>query len=178
MKQNIFIVINEYVNMNSLIDERELRIKHQQEWIEKKNRLGLDDPEKMKQYLIERHRKESKIYYEKHKEKISEREREYRLINKEKILEKEREYRLKNIEKISEREREYRLKNKEKISEYKAEYCHKNKDKIKEQKSEKIFCIYCHNHISRQCQAKHKRSDKHIQNSNKYFLSQLPFYDD
>ena len=34
-----------------------------------------DDPEKMKQYEIERHRKESKIFYDKHKEKILEKEK-------------------------------------------------------------------------------------------------------
>ena len=47
-------------------------IKRKQDWIEKKKLLGLDDPEKMKQYEIERHRKESKIFYDKHKEKILE----------------------------------------------------------------------------------------------------------
>ena len=46
--------------------------KRQQDWIEKAKLLGLDDPEKMKQYGIERHRKESKIFYEKHKQQISE----------------------------------------------------------------------------------------------------------
>ena len=49
--------------------------KRQQDWIEKAKLLGLDDPEKMKQYGIERHRKESKIFYDKHKEKILEKEK-------------------------------------------------------------------------------------------------------
>ena len=51
------------------LDSKSL-IKRKQDWIEKKKLLGLDDPEKMEQYEVERHRKGSKIFYEKHKEEI------------------------------------------------------------------------------------------------------------
>jgi hypothetical protein len=85
--------------------------------------------------------------YEKNKEKILAKQKEYNKKNKEKISARNREYGKKHRDKAKIREKKYRdnnkekkkeyaVKHKEKISEYHKLYRIKNKEKLKERKNE------------------------------------------
>ena len=82
-------------------------------------------------------------YYEKNKDKIKEKSKEWEENNKDKIKEREKNYREKNKDKI----KKYREKNKDKIREEKREYYLNNKNLFKEKmreyrKTEKGKMVY------------------------------------
>lgn len=99
----------------------------------------------MKKYLTEEERKEAqrernKRNYQKNREKILERQTEYRRNNKERIDKYQAEYYQNNKEKVAKQHAEYYQANKEKIAEkrdgYFAEYYQANKEKLTEKKAE------------------------------------------
>jgi hypothetical protein len=77
-----------------------------------------------------------KIYYEKNKEKIQEKNKKYYKENKEKINQQNKEYRNReeNKEKLKEYNKIYRKENKDKIKEQGDIYRKENQEKIKERK--------------------------------------------
>lgn len=91
---------------------------------------------KRKEYYLEnidRHKKNSKQYYEKNKKEI------YQKIDKEKKRENDRRYSLKNKEKLNIKKKIYYQENKERLKEKSKDHYQKNKDKINkpsERKSE------------------------------------------
>ena len=99
------------------------------------------DPEKKKA--------KDKRYYEKHKEEISEKRKEYRSIPE-------------VAEKISAQKKFYAEENKEEIKEYQNEYREKNKEKIKDWKTALIKCLVCEKVCTQQCWKKHTKTKFHI----------------
>lgn len=75
---------------------------------------------------------QSKISKEKNKDRVSERQREYRIKNKEKIKQQTKLYRENNKEKIKNRNKIYIENNREKVKETRKKSKEKNIDKIKE----------------------------------------------
>ena len=102
-----------------------------------------------------------KEWTEDNKEKIAEQTKEYRQNNKEKIKEIMKIYQQNNKEKISEKNKIYREKNKEQIVEQRKKSYEKNKEQISEKKSEKVTCE-CGLVLTKNCLARHKRSQKHL----------------
>lgn len=77
-----------------------------------------------------------KIYREKNKDEIRQRNNKYVLKNKNKIKLKQKQYALNNKNKIREYQKEYASNNKKNISEYQKEWRLKNKEKVKKNNKE------------------------------------------
>lgn len=90
--------------------------------------MAYKDPIKQKEY-----RKE---YYQKNKDRITEKHKNYRNENQEKLKEKKKEYYEQNKEQIKEKKREYYKQNKDRAKEYGKNYRSENKEKIKEKQRE------------------------------------------
>jgi hypothetical protein len=75
---------------------------------------------------------QSKLSKEKNKEKVSEREKQYRLNSRDKKAEYYKKYKEENKEKIDKKNKIYAENNKEKIKESQKKYKEKNKERIKE----------------------------------------------
>lgn len=103
------------------------------------------DPEKLKEY-----RKE---YYQKNKDKLNEKHKNYRNQNQEKIKEKKKEYYGQNKDKAKEYGKNYRNQNQEKIKEYRKEHYQKNKEHEKERIKE-----YYEQNKERYCQQNSQRT--------------------
>lgn len=105
--------------------------------------------------------RDGKIYYEKNKDKILERNRKYREENKEKLREKRKEKYQNNIEKYRE---ESKIRNRKVTKEtkkiYNQEYYKKHKEKIINHLNEKIECDICNKKITRSYLSVH-RKNKH-----------------
>lgn len=107
------------------------------------NEQGRDRYQKNKELIGIRHREYAKNnkeaarkryrkYIEANREKINSRRRERRAKNIDERREKDREYYQKNKDKVLLNGKKYRFKNKEKIAEYSKKYRMENKEKIKE----------------------------------------------
>lgn len=81
-----------------------------------------------------RNKKKKEIYWEKDREKIQQRQREYVNKNKEKNKEKCKKYQESHKEELKEKNKIYREKNKENIQQRRKKYREQNKEKIKESK--------------------------------------------
>lgn len=113
----------------------------------------MDEKEYNKQYQLknkERLKIARKEYYEKNKERCSERCRKYREANKEKLKEKRKEYYLNNKKKILGWQKKYRKNNPEKIKKCRQEYYQKNKEKAKRYRIENWGTIQARMKIYRQ----------------------------
>jgi hypothetical protein len=147
--------------------------------------------ERRKEYCqenAERIKEISKEYYHDNFEKINEKNKQYNRENAEKLKEYRRQYYQDNADKIQEYNKEYRRNNSEKIKEISKEYLRNNSEKIKEYRrnnaekqkeyrrenaaklheytSELITC-QCGSVIARGGFARHKRTNKHIENMKK-----------
>lgn len=72
----------------------------------------------------------SKRFYQRHREELLVKQKQYRLKNKDKIKETQHKWYQKNKEEILAKHRKYRLENKAKINEHQRKVYQKNKDKI------------------------------------------------
>ena len=66
-------------------------------------------------------------YYQRHKEQLAEKKKEYRAQNKEKVAETQKKYYERNKEELATNNKRWRQDNKEKLKKYKTEYYQKNK---------------------------------------------------
>ena len=113
-----------------------------------------------------------KIYYEKNKEKISERFKEWRENNIEKISERKKNYRKNNIEKVKEQERkcyhkniDYYIKYREDNKEHYKKWRDENKDKRHEYMKERLKNPQWR--IAHRCRTRILRVLKNIPKTNK-----------
>ena len=90
--------------------------------------------------------------------------KEYCSNNKVEISKSKAENYQRNKEQVLERTKQYRLEHKEQIQEYKKQYREKNRDKIKEQRQEffkeRIKCPICGSEVLKYQIARHRRSKK------------------
>ena len=120
-----------------------------------------------------------RIYYERNKDKMSEKAKRHYEKNREMIIANVREYALKNPEKVKEYKHSYYQKQKQDPSfiektkqynedhkeyqkEYNDQYRLANRDKIKAQRSEMIRCECCDVEFIRSSLPKHNKSKKHL----------------
>ena len=122
-------------------------------WIEKLNSIlnSIKRPVRTEQDKIDISKTEKKLYYERHKDKY----KEYQKNNKEMINNTRRKYREKNKDKINEQKRKYNEKNKDKINEQKRN-CKSYKAKVK--------CEICNCEFRYDSLLRHSKTKKHINN--------------
>ena len=84
-----------------------------------------------KECLSVEYKKYYKDRYEKNKDKIIEKSKEYYINNKDKVKEYKKEYQQKNKEKLNLISKKYREENKDTVSDAKKEWYQENKDKVK-----------------------------------------------
>lgn len=101
-----------------------------------------------------------KYYYEKNKDKINERHRNYNEKNKERLAEIAKNKYEENKDKINERKKEYREINKERLAEIAKKKYEENKQIINEKRKEKFTCE-CGSICRIADRAKHFKSKKH-----------------
>jgi hypothetical protein len=117
-------------------------------------------------YTTEEEKKEQrKVYYEQHKEKISDQMKEYYETHKDKLIEQRKVYYEQHKEKISEQQKEYNEQHKDKKTEYNKGYKEQNKDKIVEKQKERYeqnkdkILEYQKEQITCECGCMIRRSD-------------------
>ena len=79
-----------------------------------------------------------KLSYQRHKEEIQQKQREYYTENREIILNREKEYRARNREQVLQQKKEYRERNKDKIKEARKLYYDENRETILKKQREKL----------------------------------------
>ena len=123
----------------------------------------------LKEYLLEnadKIKERKKEYRQENAEKIKGKRKQYYRANSEKIKEKNKQYNCENAEKIKEKNKQYNCENAEKIQAYQKQYYQENAAKLNERQYEKITCE-CGSTIVRGGFARHKRTNKHIENMKK-----------
>jgi hypothetical protein len=107
-----------------------------------------------------------KEYYQDNTDKIREKQKHYKQINADKIKLKKKQYYNDNAERIKENGKEYYHNYAEKIKEREKQYRRENAARINAYQSEQITCE-CGAIIARSGNARHKRTNKHIENMKK-----------
>jgi len=129
-------------------DNEELALEREKELIRNNNCVNISG-----KYTKQ---EQSKLYYEKNKEKI----KQYDEKNKEKIRAYKKEYYENNKDEKLAYKKEYYENNKDETRAYMKEYYENNKEKIRAQQSEKIKCEICGCMVSHNYKAKHQRTAK------------------
>lgn len=91
--------------------------------------------ERQKEYRMN-NKERQKEYRDDNKDKIRERQKEYYKDNRDKIKEQQKEYYKDNCDKIINSTKQYYENNKDKIKEYKKQWSEENKEKLREQKKQ------------------------------------------
>jgi len=153
------IVLEEYAaeNKNDLLWK-------EREWVEKlQPSLNSIRPIATKEENDESARK----WCEENKEYIKEQQKNYREEHREEIKENKAKYYQTNQELFKELAKKRYENNKEKVLEYQKEYRKNNKDKISKQRLEKVECEFCKIYTSKSHLARHRKSQRHIDNEKK-----------
>jgi len=109
-------------------------------------------------------RQKSRAYRENNLEKVREAQKQYQQNNREKLQKYKKDHYEANKETIAQRAKGYRDANKQATAQRAKKYREKNKEAIAQKKKEKVLCVACKKHLTKDGIKRHERTEKHKAN--------------